>query len=369
MDHLTSSNDARCLPAYPRHLPVISTNLSNILTYFNQTPPINLDGQLIKGWIYFYQTCNGQMIQQRLHESVIECKCLDSWNECTPECALIKAYNTILMSLASAQIFICILGIILNSFVIIPFCRSTQFRRRNANILIFNQAVADLANCIVYGMPNAICLLIASIKEQEVPHQFIILQTTMAFTIVSSVLTFTVIAIERYLSISRPLWHKTRVLKKHIYISILILWILSTIMATIRGYSTQCRRKNDIYLLVAQVLIALLISLVILIFILTFKAAYRAISNADTNNHQRNVLIMRKKIRLTIMFLMMFIIFNFGFIPILVADRNKNYLDASNQALLLPLCLTSVLNPQIVLCFTKIFLAKRGQRRSQAQIR
>ena len=126
-------------------------------------------------------------------------------------------------------------------------------------------------------------------------------------------------------------------------------------------------KKDRIYMQFSQVFLGLLMSLLTLISILTFKAAHCAVSNSpsDSNDDRRNKLILKKKIRLSIMFLLMFIIFNFGFIPVVVAAETTHYLYASQQALLLAPCLTSVLNPLLVLCFTKTFRVKRGQDRGQ----
>merc|ERR1712147_132110 len=100
----------------------------------------------------------------------------------------------------------------------------------------------------------------------------------------------------------RPLWHKANVCKKHLYLSILLLWIFSCLLASIRVYITYKAfyntkyysityyKKFKIYLHFSQVFLGLLISLVTLIFILTFKAAHRAVSNSpsDSNDDRRN---------------------------------------------------------------------------------
>ena len=367
MNTFTSLNGTRCLTVHSKQIPVLAKNFSNTRTIFNQTPSLQIEEQLIKEWVYFYRTCNKRWVFQRLQQTSMYCKCLDSWKKCKPERGYIEACNTILIGLASAQIIIAIIGIILNLFIAIPFLRDAQLRNRNANILIFNQAIADLVNCIVYGMPNAINLLRATINQEQVPYQLTVTQATLVFTIASSIFTFSVIAIERYLSISRPLWHKANVRKKHLYTSIAILWILSTLLATIRAYTTQYRKKDSVWLEITQVLLGLLVILISIIFISTFKAAHRAISRSpsDSNSDQRNRLIMRQKIRLTVMFFLMFTIFIFGFIPVVVSTEQTYYLQASVQAILLALCLTSVLNPLLVLCFTKTFRVKKGHERVQ----
>ena len=359
------SSYAKCLTIQPQNLPVIPAKLRT-LTIFNQTPPLQIHGRLIKLWGYSYKTCDEEWINQKLRQNAIGCECLSSWKKCRPKNSYIEACNTILIAFVSSQIIISIIGIIMNLFITIPFCRDADIRKRNANILIFNQATADLVNCVVYGVPNAINLLRATIRKKEVPYQVIITQATVVFTIASSIFTFSVIAIERYLSISRPLWYKGNIRKKHLYTSIVILWIFSTFLASMRVY-TILHGKDKIYLQFAQVFLGLLMALVVIIFILTFKAAHHAVSNSpsDSSNGERNKLILKKKIRLSIMFLLMFIVFIFGFIPVVMTTANGYYLYASTQALLLPLCLTSVFNALLVLCFMKRYRIRRGQERRQ----
>ena len=59
--------------------------------------------------------------------------------------------NTIVADLSVALLMITI-GLILNLVLVTSFCRRPSLRRKIPNILLFNQAVADLFSCAGYGV-------------------------------------------------------------------------------------------------------------------------------------------------------------------------------------------------------------------------
>ena len=253
----------------------------------------------------------------------------------------------------------------INQWVCYGGYNNSNVRRKISNVLIFNQAVADLVNCLIYGIPNAVYLLLATLEKQEFVLQYMVYSTTITLTAASSLGIFVVIAVERYLSISRPIWHKANVRKKHIWICILIFWLLSLLMSAFRAYTILSHRYHMqmTHLRVMQVFVAVLVLIVIIIYVFTFKTAHRSVTRPPKNSassYRRNER-MKRQIYLSVMFLLMFIVFNLCFIPIIIEIfLDVHYLSVLLQTMFLPLCLTSVFNPLLVLCFKREF-RMRGQ--------
>ena len=356
----------QCLSTAPKCLTVAPGNASNSWSTSNLTQSFCIGGKVIQNWYYRYDTCDEKWIGQYLGPDYWLCSCiLDPLYQCFPEQENNVCF-TILICLAILQAITAVTGIIMNTFVTFFFIKDPSIRKRIPNILVFSQAIVDLNNCLTYGLPNAVNLFRATVQRQQVKYQYILSLSTATLTVSSSIFIFTLIAAERYLSVTKPLWHKATVCKKHIWITILISWILSFTLAGIRVYTTLVRQSHvyvyDIFYLVFLLCMSvILIFIVTVLFILTFLAARRSLSCAPSESTDFE-LIVKQKVRLTKMFLLMFIAFIFSFVPIpFIMVKGGHYQCVLMQILLLPICLTSVFNPGLILYLKKEFRIRKKQ--------
>ena len=164
-------------------------------------------------------------------------------NDSHPTC------RSIFIGIATIQIIILIIGFSLNGVIICSFYRKPFLRKKNPNILLFNQAVADLVNVMIYVLPKLIHLLYQVCTN----HMIVWFQKlNIAFlylSVSSTVLLFGIISIERFLSIYLPLWHMIYVQKHHLWYAVLSVWfivilIIAAIILTMFHESTSEGWKN-----------------------------------------------------------------------------------------------------------------------------
>ena len=75
-------------------------------------------------------------------------------NRCSIEDVTDDACQIKFTIIVSIQLLIVIVALFLNSIIAINFCRRRPLRKKIYNILLFNQAVADIVNCFVFAFPN-----------------------------------------------------------------------------------------------------------------------------------------------------------------------------------------------------------------------
>ena len=101
-----------------------------------------------------------------------------------------------------------------------------------ASLLLLPQAVADTVTCVVCGIPGQILNLIILIQGYFPNHtKLLIILSTLS--VIASLLIFTIIAIERCLSVCMPFWHRVNVEKKHIWVPIITAWLFSVILTSV----------------------------------------------------------------------------------------------------------------------------------------
>ena len=149
----------QCLHNGPKCLTVAPGNTSEDWTASNMTSTWCYHGGLVHKWLYKYNACAEERIGQRVSVNSTVCDCIDDpVEQCLPD-HVNKTCSVIFYAVASVQLVIVIAGIILNAIIITNFCRKRFIRSKISNILLLNQAVADLVNCITFAMPNAAIFL------------------------------------------------------------------------------------------------------------------------------------------------------------------------------------------------------------------
>ena len=180
----------------------------------------------VRVWIYTYATCKLGHIHQSNHNGDVLCACYNNLlKDCYkgspyPQCSLVN------YSLLTVLLLLIIIGLILNMMIVTAFYKRSAIRRRIPNILLCNQAIADLFNGGVYGI---MCVADELIKV-SCPACDVSVSSAFIISLMSSLLLYTVIAIERFLSIYLPLWHRVYLTKKHLWVSVIISWVVSIVL-------------------------------------------------------------------------------------------------------------------------------------------
>ena len=140
--------------------------------------------------------------------------------------------ETLFYIIASIQSVIIVAGIILNLTVAITFRKLPAVKKNIPNILLFNQCLADLFNVTIYGVMNVLSLLLVRLLPLVTYSDVVyaIWVSTDFFhtmTLYSSILLLCVIAFERFLAVSMPLWHRAHKRKRHPWIAAVVVWCVT----------------------------------------------------------------------------------------------------------------------------------------------
>ena len=312
---------------------------------------------------YNYKYCNDKSIGQQRTSSELMCYCIsNAIVDCRPYMYLYDKCNTIFISLVSTQLLVIVVGIMLNSIIIVRFLQLLSIQKRIANILLLNQAVADMVNCLMYLTP----LIVTHFHDVTYTHYPVILDSlfgSAAFlSVASSLFIFLVIAFERYLSIAKPLWHRVNLRKLHIRRSIVASWLVAMIFAAIAFYLylKSYNGEKEIFFYYTKALhgiAAILMLVVTILFSLTF---YKALLSIRGKNIPGAVLSGRKKeFHITATFTVMYISFLTCFIPLAFADDSEK--SPKNRLKILCFSLTSITNPILTFRLRKEFrIGKRS---------
>ena len=166
-------------------------------------------GKKISKMMYHYNYCDKEFIGQQRTSYALSCHCItNTITDCRPYMFGNDKCNIIFISLLTIQLLVIVIGVILNSIVIAQYLKFSSIRKRLAHILLLNQAVADLVNCLVYLTP-LIVTHFHNVTYREYPNILDPLFGSAAFlSFSSSLYLFLIIAIERYISIVQPFWHR-----------------------------------------------------------------------------------------------------------------------------------------------------------------
>ena len=289
-------------------------------TFINLTVPWCNGGESINTWKYEYNACLPEKIAQvkTIEYVYLECRCIkDPLEHCFPFLYDNKTCDSLNISIFTMQLIILLLGTILSSFIQISFYNKRALRRKIPSILLFNQAASDWFSCLFYVLPNVIYYMGYLFKLIDFPFVMIyVLKRVLILAVSTSLFLHTIIAVERYLSICKPMWHRVRVQRKHIWASVIFAWFISLLL-TIAGHFADLHEMKFLvgvsYTFFG--ILALLIIAIIVLYLVSVAEAYKSFRMPTASNTENRRA--KKQLRLTLLFFVMFAIFLTGFTPVL----------------------------------------------------
>ena len=114
--------------------------------------------------------------------------------------------------------------ILSNSLLVFLFFWQKQIRKKVTNILLFNQACLDILNGVLF-VPVTIMMIFCDVSSKE-----FVFGTFYCFSLITSLFSITLLAFERYFSVSSPYIHRQVVTKGRVTRAIILIWILSTVL-------------------------------------------------------------------------------------------------------------------------------------------
>ena len=269
--------------------------------------------------------------------------------------------------------------IVLNGMIITLYCKNKRMHRKIPNILLMHQAVVDLFNAM-HGISLVIEFLLFCIYNTLSPVDFIHLKLVQLFLFTASTFTsllnFSLITVERLLAIYKPFFHRSKVTKKAVYLSIAAIWFISTGLASVTVIEGKLVYFTRLVYMVTKSPFARIcyglyvISVVSLtpILILTYMRAKKSVKNNDERKRrqssigqQPNITIKRstKELQLVKIFGLMYLGFFVAFVPIFFYPYIFS-LDMSIRMVAIAvwhvlLLLSSIFNPILTLIMKKDF--------------
>lgn len=205
----------------------------------------------------------------------------------------------ILISLCFVNVFFCLAGIFLNSVVIISLWRSFQLRRKTCYFMILVLSCFDLVAVIV-GHPATISSSFAWAKNSSVHwtnedgNKYdtnelagFIRNFAQGFALYA----LTVMTVDRYLAITRPVFHKTSVTKQRLMAFLVIMLLLFIAFGVVRSI----KNFQAAYYVSVLVLI-LFIPLLLLAFMnfMMFSIAVKTRQNREASESKGRLKLLKK---------------------------------------------------------------------------
>ena len=253
-------------------------------------------------------------------------------------------------SILSMDRVIMFLGMMLNFMVCIVYFSRRAIRSKLPNVLLLNQAFADLFTCMVYILPNIVFQIILTIhktKKYHYLHDPIRKVITFA-SITSSILIYSVAAFERWLSIATPLWHRVNLKTQHIWNAVRVIWLISI------GSSLPAIFVDKTYVIYYRSMQGLMVLFVVAISILFITTWYKAIVEvrrhhqlgSDSNG-------VTKELQITKIFALMYLLFIMNFTPL--ATANPNIMSPERRIKILLFELSTMINPILTMTLKRDF--------------
>ena len=264
----------------------------------------------------------------------------------------------ILVLIELIPVVIIVAGLVLNLIIVTSFWKRRIVRRSIPNFLLFNQSIADLFNVAVYGVARTTFRgLLMFNKRYDIA--MLVMLFSLSVSVFSSALLHNIIAVERCLSIYFPLWHKVYLLKKHLWIAVIILWIVSIVIGICNFIIEILTLNHTIFSWFVTISICSSIVITTITFIATFIKAFVSIKSSQTRSISNSNTNWKKQLRLTAIFFVMFTGYIIVYIPwtaiafILKSSPTSGVVELG----IMRICflLTSVINPVITLCFKRQF--------------
>ena len=293
----------------------------------------------------------------------LNCRCINNvFVDCVADLNDNKICKPVFPIVIAIQTMVTLTALTLNGFVCFAFCRRKSLRKEYPAILLFHQALADIANCVIFAIPNEIFLMVLYAKTQKKQQidvkpidMFSMIHATIIITASSSIFLFAIIAIERFLALYKPLWHRVRISRGRIWKSVGVVWLMALILAGLAliFFYTSMDLDNHWhpYKWFLFAVLVFFLALVTVLYIFTFTKAYRAVHSRHQNQIETTILYLKKELRLIVLFMAMYLIFILGIfaplIAIIVMDESTYNL--RSQLLFTLFTLTSVFNPALTL--------------------
>ena len=253
--------------------------------------------------------------------------------------------------------------ILSNSLIAFLFFWKKQLRKKVTNILLFNQACVDILNGLLF-VPIIILIIFCDISSEE-----FVFGTFYCFSLITSLFSFTLLAFERYFSVSRPLIHRQVVTKGRVTKAIILIWILSTLMVMLAQiwYFTSTAVKKRLlsyYTYALWGIVAMTFSVVVCLYGGTVGRARKFIKTQRGRCLEKHVLeIHKKEMRVTILFIALFVAFLLTYLPSLIINifdfsgvHDERKYELFSDAILLIYLSNSVFNPTLTICRKEDFL-------------
>ena len=333
-----------------------TANVTKCLAVANQFLDSNItlcNNTAINRIVYNYKTCDKDSVVQINNEDHLECVCITSpMNGCEVNVLSIECKSSMYI-ISSVQAAIAFLGIAFNLLVCLTYYRRKVTRKKIPNILLVNQALADLFNCIMYALPTTVRAILYLYKNdisfnvmKAIPQYLLPMINVIGFvSIASSVNVYTIVAFERLLAIVKPLWHHANVRKRHIWGAIVIAWFLSFNLSI----PVLLVSSYIIYIKCMQAILIVVMAVITTLFCITW---YKALKQIQMNQKLgRNTSNAKKELHLTKLFAAMYVLFLLTYFPIALADLKNPTIKIK----VLLFNLTAMINPIFTLTLKQDF--------------
>ena len=309
------------------------------------------DGVRYNYLFYTYNTCQGFAIHVKyVDRHIIQCICRPH------------------ISFAVVGVILALFGIILNSTIIRIYHKRKAIQNKGANLLLVNQAMVNWMNCFAYVLFASLHSITLYINPYRKRFQFF--YTVYAsngfhdLSYTSSILTFTVIAIERLFAVVFPIKHRNYMKKSYITGIMVLVWIVSSGGALTIWISTYMQKVQVYrnYLVIELYSYLCLIAVVTILFGVTFYKALiflRKLANGPSQG-ESNMHMNKRELRLVIIFIIMYATFLLSLIPKVLGifqyikgNFNQNALTAAVLTLLF--CASSICDPLLTLFIREDF--------------
>ncbi|XP_046839589.1 cannabinoid receptor 1-like [Xenia sp. Carnegie-2017] len=151
--------------------------------------------------------------------------------------------------LVAINIVFFFVGTVLNVLVIIVFWRSTYLRKKLCYFMIMVLSCCDLLT-VLLNNPVLVIIAVLFIKNKDniFSQSERITLAIVSITFTSSFLALLVMNIDRYLSVSKPLYHKTNVSKRKLLLLFIALQSINVIIAVLHAEELAYPREINAFI-------------------------------------------------------------------------------------------------------------------------
>ena len=332
------------------------------------TTPFYYQGHNYNRVIYKYDHCEGfrilvsDLYETGVHRGAMYCNC-----------------NPFFPTAGRIAFVAAVLGLILNTLVLLLYIRRKAIRPKISCILLAHQAIVDIVNCLFFLFPYCgyhTFLLHTKIHPVTWNHSqmALIIICLWCLSAASSILSFTLTALERCMAVWMPLWHRANLSKLHIMRAFGLIWLTSIlatgILAAVRFTSYQA--AGILRIVFASIAGSLVLFVTFLFSITYYKALLALRSNKKRAKSSLEVArylgSIKRELHLTAVFVAMYVFFFAAFVPLIlvILEHAEN---VAQSVSLVMFALSSFLNPTITLVTRRDFKLRCIQRGRSYSVR